>query len=469
MPIYTIANSLGEINWASLLPGDEVRIPWRSTPYSEKILMRARGTAASRIRVVGILGPAGQKPVIDAFNATTHSQFAFSPTYRPIEDAGLFTFNRYASDPSTHRPGFVTLENIQFRNAGWHNPTKNYTAFDGTGREYSHDASGIYIVCGDSIEVKNCEIDRNGNGVFVLGSQRCTDFALRGSYIHDNGWTQAGLPNAHNVYVESLGAIYEDNRFGRPAVAGVVNLKDRSAGTIVRRNRIEGSARCIDLSVAQDLAPDAILRDDYYRQIIENNLLILTSDPRDGTQFVYCEGRTDSQGRAQTVDFNFNTMACNRPPISDQNSCTVAYSWEGHPGTWPKVNADHNLAWANGAGGAWSPWFTLFRQEGTAALLPNVFPAGWGTHTAGDGSQVFVTGQANLIIAGTSDANGRSMPDPFVDSPNGNYTLPVGSPYAGFGCNLTAPPPPPGPDEWELIDELLFAGGNYKLGLFRKV
>src|SRR5678810_287382 len=150
MTTRTIKSRLGEIDWSSLQPGDVVQIPYRAEPYREKVVFSARGTPDARIRVVGLPGPNGERPIIDGLGATTDAQFTYG--YRPIEDNGLITVYRLASQPSDHRPGYVTFSGLEILGAGWRDPNRSYTAFDGTTRTYSHEAGGIYVICGDSVE-----------------------------------------------------------------------------------------------------------------------------------------------------------------------------------------------------------------------------------------------------------------------------------------------------------------------------
>jgi hypothetical protein len=63
---------IGQVAMHDLQAGDTVRIHWRAEPYREKFRISGEGTAAQPIRVVGVPGPNGERPVIDGENATTH-------------------------------------------------------------------------------------------------------------------------------------------------------------------------------------------------------------------------------------------------------------------------------------------------------------------------------------------------------------------------------------------------------------
>ncbi len=61
--------SLDLVPWESIKAGDTVRIFYKSDPYRGKILLTAQGTEDKWIRVCGVKGPNGQRPIIDGENA----------------------------------------------------------------------------------------------------------------------------------------------------------------------------------------------------------------------------------------------------------------------------------------------------------------------------------------------------------------------------------------------------------------
>jgi hypothetical protein len=69
---------------------------------------------------------------------------------------------------------------------------------------------------------------------------------VQGCYIYDNG--NVGSIYEHNNYTESQGIVFQYNHFG-PLCSGCSgnNLKDRSAGTVIRYNWIESGNRQLDL------------------------------------------------------------------------------------------------------------------------------------------------------------------------------------------------------------------------------
>src|SRR5687768_5209294 len=63
--------SIGAAPWATLEPGDIVRIHWRPEPYREKWVICRQGTAGAPIIVSGVPGPNGELPIIDGSGAVT--------------------------------------------------------------------------------------------------------------------------------------------------------------------------------------------------------------------------------------------------------------------------------------------------------------------------------------------------------------------------------------------------------------
>src|SRR5215207_9607895 len=69
--------SVGAVPWESLNAGDTVLINYRATPYKEKFVLSRVGTAAAPITVRGVLGPNGERPVLDGNGATTRAQLNY--------------------------------------------------------------------------------------------------------------------------------------------------------------------------------------------------------------------------------------------------------------------------------------------------------------------------------------------------------------------------------------------------------
>ena len=79
--------ALDQVPWESLKAGDTVRIHPAPTPYRGKFAIVAQGTADAPVRICGVRGADGSRPVIDADGATTRAALS-----------GLYGSSTYARD-----------------------------------------------------------------------------------------------------------------------------------------------------------------------------------------------------------------------------------------------------------------------------------------------------------------------------------------------------------------------------------
>lgn len=298
-PGQTYAN-IGAVPWESLDAGDVVQIHWRSTPYVEKWLIGGQGTVANPIIVRGIAGPAGQLPVIDGQNATTRLQLDYWSENRSVIKVGG------SNIPDDVLPTHIIIENLDIRGA---RPPNTFTNESGTMETYSTNAAAIHIERGQYITVRNCILRDSGNGLFVSSSddEAARDILIEGNYIHSNG--NSGSIFHHNTYTAAIGITYQYNRFG-PLLSGAGgnNLKDRSAGLVVRYNWIEGGNRQLDLVDGED---SSLIRNhpDYDETHVYGNILIEQA-AAGNKQIIHYGGDsgTTANYRHGTMYFYHNTM-----------------------------------------------------------------------------------------------------------------------------------------------------------------
>jgi hypothetical protein len=258
---YTTLNS---VPWANLAPGDTVNVQWQPQGYHEKLLLSASGTAAAPIRIVGIAGPDGQLPVIDGQNATSASPDLFR--YSGTEARGLIIVSLTSQQPWGYEPSYIQIQGLDLRDAS---PEYSFTDGTGAAHAFQRNAAGIFVERGEHITITGCTIHNNANGLFVAsGGDNATtsrDLLVQNNSIYGNG--AAGTDQEHNVYTEADGIVFQYNHFG-PLRAGAIgnNLKDRSAGTVVRYNWFDGvPGHLLDLVDSQDGAP-LIPQDSAYDQ-----------------------------------------------------------------------------------------------------------------------------------------------------------------------------------------------------------
>ena len=274
--------SVGSVPWNNVTAGDTVNIHWRSEAqggdYHEKINVSGQGTAAQPIQIIGIAGPNGEKPVINGENATTgpNNKTLFSGH----QTRGLLTFSRSDIDQdfNFYKPQHIIVDGLVVTDA---NPTHTFTNSNGVVVPYAQNAAAVYIERGSNITIRNTEIRNSGNGFFAGSNDYAgnggdggmiRDVLFEHNYVHDNG-TPNGA-SEHNIYTEGVNFTFQYNRLGKlnPASFGA-NLKDRSAGTVVRYNDIDGGGHLLDLVHAQESASITTQLPSYRETFVYGNVL----------------------------------------------------------------------------------------------------------------------------------------------------------------------------------------------------
>ncbi|PYQ18089.1 MAG: polysaccharide-degrading enzyme, partial [Acidobacteria bacterium] len=267
-PGKTYAN-VGDVPWESLAAGDTVLIYYRATAYKEKFVLARVGTPSAPITVRGVPGPNGELPILDGNGATTRAQLDYYSRSRGVIKIGGSTVP--FADGITVMPQWITIESLDIRSA---RPPYSFTGPSGAVESYPNNASTIYLEFGENITVRNCILHDSGNGFFAYSSDTIAtrNVLVEGNYIYDNG--NDGSIYEHNNYTEVLGITFQYNHFGPlRAGAGGNNLKDRSAGLVVRYNWIDGGNRQLDLVHAED---SSILRNDpsYRTTFVYGNVIL---------------------------------------------------------------------------------------------------------------------------------------------------------------------------------------------------
>lgn len=287
-----------DVPWESLEPGDRVNIHWRAQPYKSKWVICRRGTEQNPIVVRGITKD-GKLPVIDGENAVTRKALDYWGDQRSIIKIGG------AKKPADVMPAYIVIENLEIRGA--------HPRFTATGPKgvvkYASNAAPIWIEKGEHITIRDCTLTDGGNGFFV--SHQAKDILLEGCSVFGNG-IEGGIYE-HNIYTEAAGMSFQNNHLGplREKARGN-NLKDRSAGLVVRYNWIEGGNRQLDLVDAQGSAE---LRDDprYRKTFVYGNVLI-ERDNDGNKQMVHYGGDSNKSAwfRKGTLYFYNNTVISKR-------------------------------------------------------------------------------------------------------------------------------------------------------------
>lgn len=391
----------GAVPWESLSPSTLVRIHWRAAPYRSKWVINTVATAAAPLVVLGVPDPAtGARPVISGDGAVTRLALDYWNEGRSVVKIGG---SNLPTDDVV--PAWVHLQGLEIRSG---RPGYTFTDDAGNPGAYATNAAAVHAEIGAHVTIEDCVLTDCGNGLFA-GAQ-VSDLVVRGNHILGNGIE--GSIYEHNSYTECLGILFEANRYGplRPGCGGN-NLKDRSAGTVIRYNWIEDGNRQLDL-VETDYPA---LRDDprYRATFVYGNLLI-EDETTGNSQIVHYggDGGDESFYRKGTLYFYHNTVYSTRPG----NTTLLRLS------TGDEAADVRNTVVHATAGGA---HLAILADAGTVSLRRCWLTAGWRhSHESDPGGTVTA---AELV---TGDEPG------FVDGPAFAFRPADGSPLVGAGGDL---------------------------------
>ncbi len=242
--------TLDQVAWDQLRAGDTVRIFYSATPYRGHILLAANGTATAPVRVCGVKGPNGERPIISGQNAVTRRGLSYVGDIQ--ESRAVVLIDRLGSQPwGSAFPTYIQVDGLDIRQA---TPSYSFTNSKGVSQPYESFGGCIWIERGQYITIADNIISDCTNGIFSrsidAGAGMATitrDLRIASNYIYDNGIDGY----EHNLYVQSLRTTYEFNRIG-PTRGGGAALKDRSVGTVIRYNYIQDGSRALDLVEPED-------------------------------------------------------------------------------------------------------------------------------------------------------------------------------------------------------------------------
>lgn len=407
---------LADLDWNRLGPGDVVNVHWKPGGYHELLQISCRGTAAAWITINGVPDPVTNAlPVIDATDAVLDPQFRNH--YAPLHGSGAVVVGARPGFAQGYKPGFIEIKNLDIRNC---HAAQRFTDADGSTKPYGLVGAGIYLERCDHVRIANCAIHDNGDGIFGAGQSGfdrvMTDITIDSNRIWGNG--NVGRDREHNTYLEAIDVVYQFNRYGplRPGALGA-GLKDRSVGTVIRSNWIEGGAHQLQLPEAQNQADLAIALPRYHRTLVSGNTLV--APPGDGASLIWFGG---DQGltpwyRKGVLSLVHNTLVArsDQAQVWKINAVEAASAGEA-------IDARNNIFAALPAtSGGTRPDFGLVGRDNRVAFGRTWVTPGWVPTTTGDyGFSGLITGMTNFI--------GSSVNDPgFVDVATGDYRLAIGS------------------------------------------
>jgi hypothetical protein len=396
--------SIAEVPWATLQPGDTVLIYWRAAPYKEKWVICRQGTSDAPITVRGVPNASGDLPVIDGNGAVTPLNLNFPSEQRAVIKIGS------ANVPADTLPKYITIENLDIRSA---HPNYQFTDDTGNVQTYSSAASSIYVEKGENITIRNNVFHDSANGFFVASSDALAsrNILVEGNYIYDNGIVGSGFQ--HNNYTAAIGITFQYNRFGPPKTgAGGNALKDRSAGLVVRYNWIEGGNRQLDLVEGED---SVLIRSapEYRKTFVYGNILI-EPDGAGNSQITHYGGDNGDTAtyRKGTLYFYNNTI------VSYRTGTTTLFRFSTNDET---ADARNNIFYNTSAGTN----LALVDGAGVLTIAHNWMKANWrNTH----GTLTGTINNNGTTVSGTSPN--------FVDEAGQNFRLAANSAAINAGTNL---------------------------------
>jgi len=391
--------NIGDLPWESMKAGDQVLIHWRQEPYREKWVIAVQGTEQQPFTVRGVAGESGQLPVIDGRDATTRSQINFWNEERGVIKVGG------ANTPAVDEPSWIVLENLDIRSGR--------TPYQFTGRSgltnYTKNAASVFMETGQNVTVRNCILHDSGNGLFISAASR--NVLIEGCWIYDNGIESSIYE--HNTYTAAIGIIYQFNYLG-PLRANCLgnNLKDRSAGLVVRYNWIESGNRQLDLVDAED-SMELVNHPSYRKTFVYGNILI-EPDGAGNSQIVHYGGDSGDESiyRKGTLSFYNNTV------VSTRTGNTTLLRLSSNDET---CDCRNNIVYTTAAGSR----LALLDSSGVLHAKNNWLKSGWvGSHSDLTGT-IYDDG-GNI----TGDGPG------FVEGSLQDYHLSSGSPCVNAGTSL---------------------------------
>ncbi|GBF92252.1 hypothetical protein Rsub_05335 [Raphidocelis subcapitata] len=313
--------TLAEVPWEALGPGDTVRIHWQATPYLGKLLLMAEGTAERPVRLCGVPGPKGERPIINGAGAT--SRAALGPHYASSdydrkyhEGRSVVVIKSSAQADWTSCPSHIRIDGLEIRNA---HPSRSFTDTAGVKRRYEAFGACVWVDRGHNVTLAFNRIRGCSQAVFSKSTDDgdfavTRDLTLQANEFIGNG--VAGADTMHTTYLQSVGLLLEFNHY-YPLSAGAAGnaIKDRSVGTVIRYNRIEGGAHSIDLVEAEDYPQTALADPRYRRAYVYGNQIVKPGGTGSAVHYGgdhYTAQRNDTWGepifRRGTLYFFHNTL-----------------------------------------------------------------------------------------------------------------------------------------------------------------
>jgi parallel beta-helix repeat protein len=423
--------SLNDLNWSLLGPGDTVNIHYKPGGYHEMLEISTRGTPSQWITINGIPDPVtGALPTIDGYNAVVAPQF--ENHYSPVDGSGGIVVGTRPGFDAGYKPGYILIENLHVQDFYEGDPgsaPNTYTDYDGSVKPYGLVGAGIYLERCDHVTIKGCVVNNNGEGIFGAGQsgfdRLMTDITIDSSSIYGNG--DVGSYLEHDSYIEAINTLYQYNTYG-PLRAGATGgtLKDRGVGTVIRYNDLAGSTHQLDLVESQNMVDLAMALPEYHATYVYGNLIV--NPPADAsTPILYGGDLGDTAYYRKGILYLYDNTIVGRADRSQSYSETmIQCASEGEA-----VEATDNIfASISNTTGAPAPFLYLARPGSNVYFGKNWVSQGYLTVNPYAGAPAtHLAGLGNLLV-------GSSLDPGFVNLAAGDYRLAAGSPCIDAAARL---------------------------------
>jgi hypothetical protein len=399
---------LWQVPWDSLSAGDRVKVYWQPEAYHSKIDINTSG-----LSIIGIPGPDGQLPVLDANGAQENPSAAYFTDQ--IANEGLITVAPAAYNQVVRN---VFIGGLELENAN----VNNYF-FDANGnfQWYNVAGAGVAMYEAQNVRIAGCRIHDNGNGIFGKSfgwsGGDLVNVQVIGNDIFGNGvWHSDHM---HNTYIEGWYTVYEYNHYGNLMDgAWGNNLKDRSVAPIIEYNYFEGGAHLLDLVEPEDGASDMVGDPSFGAEWVYGNVLVNPDGAATSSivHFGFDNVYEDSQ---QTLYFYNNTVV-NYNSVHTNRYYTYVFKIDGDGTAYVFDNVFASVSlqgdWSGMFYLSWSEWGSPTVFVGTNVGPSEMLP----------GRDTYV-GWENMIL---DDNVG------FVDILGGDFRLTTDSPALGVAQGI---------------------------------
>ncbi|QOL26504.1 right-handed parallel beta-helix repeat-containing protein [Thalassotalea sp. LPB0316] len=401
---------LDEIDWLSLKGGDTVLIFGRDIPYRTKIGLHTMASEDQPLTIKGVRGRNGKFPVISGQNATTPKSLNGFFNAKWDEANALIFIKRSSQMKWGEKPQNIIIEGIEFRDALIGN---SFTDQFGNKREYSKSSSAIWANLIENLTIQNCLFVNNGNAIFVLSKDSEADLS-RNILIKNNTFSDNGVANSyfqHNIYTQASGVRIEGNLI-KPLkqLSQGAAIKDRSAGTVIKNNKIYAGTYAIDLVDPEDSYSLMLNEPDFDKTYVVGNVIISKSRSDDrpfASRLIHYGGDTTVYNiyRKGTLFFLYNTLYLDINQSDNQRKSrwrTALFIMDTNE---EKVFAANNIIYSKGD--TTLSWLSKFGQLEIAG-------GNWLKHPITEGAD-------NQVFAGAVEKTGKLHYGTYIGFENEQY------------------------------------------------